>query len=159
MERAKRVASYACVQEICRCDESTKKVPEGLRHHTLSPLPEDRLPNSQPLSYCYVSDNKLTVTERIRASFDEEIMPSAIPLDSLPRLTCVEVLHSIMTPDITNLFFVKDQTTKKWIRKCSHAAEDPKDEQFKGLFAIFKTVHRYVRRNYFGIEDRHCAPL
>ena len=156
-KRSQRVAAYACVQEICRCDESTKRVPEGLRN-PLSPLPGDRLPGSPPLSYCYVSDTQITVTEDTRKSFDEGMWGNA-PTDKLPKLTCVEILHSIMTPEITNPYFVKDETQKKWVRKCSHSAEDVRDEQFTGAFAFFKNVGRYMRRNIFGKEDRHCAPL
>ncbi len=94
----------------------------------------------------------------MRKSFDEGMWGNA-PTDKLPKLTCVEILHSIMTPEITNPYFVKDETQKKWVRKCSHSAEDARDEQFTGAFAIFKKVGRYIRRNWFGNEDRHCAPL
>ena len=160
-ERALRIATYVCVQEMCRCEESLKKeslrsIPENVGE--LHPLDTDRSPSSPPLSYCYISNALQTVTENVRASFDLEAWSSSVPTESIPQMNCMEILYSIMSEEVTRPFFFRDPQTKKWIRKCSHAAEDW-EEKFTGPFAIFSELGRYVKRHLFGQEDRHCIPL
>ena len=120
---------------------------EGLR-----PPKEESL---STLSYCYVTDAQSSLVSTDADGSVDETTVSSTPTG---QDGCVGVLRETMTPELANAFFHQETGSMKWIRKCSHSAEDYQDEQFTGFFGFFKNIGRYVIRRWI-FEDRHCVPV
>jgi len=151
-QRSFKISQFACVQHLCPCMSPRKNEPISAELEGLRPPKEESL---STLSYCYVTDAQSSLVSTDADGSVDETSVSSTPTG---QDGCVGVLRETMTPELANAFFHQETGSMKWIRKCSHSAEDYQDEQFTGFFGFFKNIGRYVIRRWI-FEDRHCVPV